>query len=117
MVKYTGQGSSLIELTRELFQMLASVGPHIYRDALLLQKVCRVLRGYYSSVLALVASYEGTSSQDGGVGDRRDPRLRLKEARLNVEEALGTCLLPSLQLIPTNPAVDKRYGSIESYAL
>ena len=117
MVKYTGQRSSLIDLPREIFQMLASVGPHLYRDALLLQKVCRVLRGYYSSVLALVASSEGTSSQDGGVGDRRDPRLRLKEARLNVEEALGTCLLPSLQLIPANPAVDKRYGSIESYAL
>ena len=63
-----------------------------------------------------MASSEGTSSQDGGVGDRRDPCLRLKEVRLNVE-ALGTCLLPSLQLIPANPAVDKRYGSIESYAL
>ena len=39
MVKYTGQGSSLIELPRELFQMLASIGPYLYRDALLLQKV------------------------------------------------------------------------------
>ena len=39
MVKYTGQGSSFIELPRELFQMLTAVGPYLYRDALLLQKV------------------------------------------------------------------------------
>lgn len=114
MVKYTGQGSSFIELPRELFQMLASVGPYLYRDALLLQKVCRVLRVYYSSVLALVASSESASSQDIGVGDRRDPRLRLKEARLNVEEALGTCLLPSLQLIPANPAVGQEIWEVMS---
>ena len=77
-------------------------------------QVCRVLRGYYSSVLALVASSESTSSQDLGVGDRRDPRLRLKEARLNVEEALGTCLLPSLQLIPANPAVGQEIWEVMS---
>lgn len=113
MVKYTSQGS-FIELPRELFQMLASVGPYLYRDALLLQKVCRVLRGYYSSVLVFVASSESSSSQDLGIGDRRDPRLRLKEARLNVEEALGTCLLPSLQLLPANPAVGQEIWEVMS---
>jgi THO complex subunit 2 len=77
-------------------------------------QVCRVLRVYYSSVLALVASSESASSQDIGVGDRRDPRLRLKEARLNVEEALGTCLLPSLQLIPANPAVGQEIWEVMS---
>lgn len=35
----------------------------------------------------------------------RVPHLHLKDARLKIEEALGTCLLPSLQLIPANPAV------------
>lgn len=30
---------------------------------------------------------------------------RAKEAKLRVEEALGKCVLPSLQLIPANPAV------------
>lgn len=31
--------SSFIDLPRELTQMLASVGPYLYRDAVLLQKV------------------------------------------------------------------------------
>ena len=31
--------SSFIDLPKELFQMLATVGPHLYRDTLLLQKV------------------------------------------------------------------------------
>lgn len=30
---------SLIDLPKELFQMLASAGPYLYRDTLLLQKV------------------------------------------------------------------------------
>lgn len=44
----------------------------------------------------------------------RDPRLRMKEARLRVEEALGTCLLPSLQLIPANPAVGQEIWEVLS---
>ncbi|KAH9314243.1 hypothetical protein KI387_022870 [Taxus chinensis] len=114
-VKSIGQSSSVIELPRELFQMLSGVGPYLHRDALLLQKVCRVLRGYYSSAHTLVASFGSSSIQDLGDGDRKDPpRLRLKEARLNVEEALGTCLLPSLQLIPANPAVGQEIWEVMS---
>eukprot|EP01018_Ginkgo_biloba_P036677 Gb_33812 [translate_table: standard] len=113
-IKHTSQASSFIELPRELFQMLASVGPYLHRDVLLLQKVCRVLRGYYSSTLALMASSGGSSAQEIRDNDRRDPRLRIKEARLSVEEALGTCLLPSLQLIPANPAVDQEIWEVMS---
>lgn len=32
---------SFINLPKELFEMLASAGPYLYRDALLLQKVCQ----------------------------------------------------------------------------
>ncbi|XP_019437447.1 PREDICTED: THO complex subunit 2-like isoform X2 [Lupinus angustifolius] len=87
---------SFIDLPKELFQMLACAGPYLYRDTMLLQKVCRVLRGYYLSALELV------SRRDGGA---LNPHLHLKDARLRVDDALGTCLLPSLQLIPANPAV------------
>ena len=51
--------SPFIDLLKELFQMLAIVGPHLYRDTLLLQKVCRVLRGYYLSDLEFVANADG----------------------------------------------------------
>nr|GEX99051.1 THO complex subunit 2 isoform X1 [Tanacetum cinerariifolium] len=40
-----------------------------------------------------------------GSKSKFDGRLHLKEARLNIEEALGTCLLPLLELIPANLAV------------
>ena len=59
------------------------------------KQVCRVLRGYYLSAVELVQSGDAVYN----------PRLHLKEARSRIEEALGTCLLPSLQLIPANPAV------------
>ncbi|XP_042502720.1 THO complex subunit 2-like isoform X2 [Macadamia integrifolia] len=98
-----------IDLPAELFQMLASAGPYLHRDAVLLQKVCRVLKRYYLSALELVADGGATQCGDGG---SRDPRLRLKEARMRVEEALGTCLLPSLQLIPANPAVGQEIWEV-----
>lgn len=69
------------------------------------KQVCRVLRGYYLSAVELVRSGDGACNPDSGVGGIRAPRLHLKEARSRIEEALGTCLLPSLQLIPANPAV------------
>ncbi|CAI9096818.1 OLC1v1033039C1 [Oldenlandia corymbosa var. corymbosa] len=95
-----------IDLPTELFEMLASVGPYMYRDTLLLQKVCRVLRGYYLSALELSTNGDGAvSSNIVHVGGNRNPRLYLKDARLRIEGALGACLLPSLQLIPANPAV------------
>ncbi|CAN6478957.1 unnamed protein product [Victoria cruziana] len=92
-----------LEFPREVFQMLYCVGPYLYRDTLLLQKVCRVLRRYYQSAQELhdISSGGLAEFNDG----ERDPRLQLKEAKLRIEEALGTCVLPSLQLIPANPAV------------
>nr|KYP61495.1 THO complex subunit 2 [Cajanus cajan] len=94
---------SFIDLPKDLFQMLACTGPYLYRDTVLLQKVCRVLRGYYLSALELVSHGEG--ALDTQLHFSGNPHLHLKEARLRVEDALGTCLLPSLQLIPANPAV------------
>ncbi|XP_044488002.1 THO complex subunit 2 isoform X2 [Mangifera indica] len=91
---------SFVDLPKELFQMLATVGAYLYRDTVLLQKVCRVLRGYYVSALELVNC------------DDDVPRQHLKEARSRVEEALGTCLLPSLQLIPANPAVGQEIWEV-----
>lgn len=69
------------------------------------KQVCRVLRGYFLSALELVRSNDGAHNPESGFGGNRVPRLHLKEARSRIEEALGTCLLPSLQLIPANPAV------------
>ncbi|KAK3040726.1 hypothetical protein RJ639_028016 [Escallonia herrerae] len=100
-----------IDLPKELFEMLSSAGPYLHRNTLLLQKVCRVLRGYYLS--ALVTS-GGVLHSETGVGGTRTPRMHLKEARLRIEEALGTCLLPSLQLIPANPAVGQEIWDVLS---
>ncbi|XP_022776561.1 THO complex subunit 2 isoform X2 [Durio zibethinus] len=105
--------SSSIDLPKELFQMLATVGPHLYRDTLLLQKVCRVLRGYYLSALELVATAaDGASTGETVASGYRNPRLHLKEARSRVEETLGGCLLPSLQLVPANPAVGQEIWEV-----
>ncbi|KAM5566947.1 THO complex subunit 2 [Rosa sericea] len=105
---------SFIELKKELFQMLAIVGPYLYRDTLLLQKVCRVLRGYYLSAPDLGRTGEVAVSAS-------NPRLPLKEARSprqvamsRVEEAFRTCLLPSLQLVPANPAVGMEIWEVMS---
>ncbi|KAJ4710125.1 THO complex subunit 2 [Melia azedarach] len=104
--------NSFIDLPKELFQMLATVGPYLYRDTVLLQKVCRVLRGYYLSALELVNSGEAASNPEPVMDGNRVPRLRLREARSRVEEAVGACLLPSLQLIPANPAVGQEIWEI-----
>ncbi|KAK6146705.1 hypothetical protein DH2020_020574 [Rehmannia glutinosa] len=112
----TGTSSlkSFIDLPKELFEMLASAGPYLYRDTLLLQKTSRVLRAYYLCALELVRDGDGAfSSHSVTVGDR-NPRLHLKDARLRIEEALGTCLLPSLQLIPANPAVGQEIWELMS---
>nr|XP_043608763.1 THO complex subunit 2 [Erigeron canadensis] len=102
-----------IDLPKELFEMLTSVGPYLHRDTLLLQKVCRVLRGYYLSALKSVTSGDGSNS-DTGLSGNRTPRFHLKEARLNLEEAFGACLLPSLQMIPANPAVGQEIWAVLS---
>ncbi|XP_028767157.1 THO complex subunit 2 isoform X1 [Neltuma alba] len=108
---YSGHGS-FIDLPKELFQMLACVGPYVFRNAILLQKVCRVLRGYYLSALQLGSGGDVALNPEPNVN--RNPRLHLKEARLRVEDALGTCLLPSLQLIPANPAVGQEIWELMS---
>ncbi|PPS08311.1 hypothetical protein GOBAR_AA12331 [Gossypium barbadense] len=104
--------NSFIDLPKELFQMLATVGPHLYRDTLLLQKVCRVLRSYYLSALELVTNADGASNGEMVTTGHRNPRLHLKEARSRVEETLGACLLPSLQLVPANPAVGQEIWEV-----
>ncbi|XP_057960883.1 THO complex subunit 2 [Malania oleifera] len=104
--------SSFIDLPKELFEMLTSAGPFLHRDALLLQKVCRVLRGYYLSAVEHLDACDGAWNPKPGAGGNWTPRLHLKEARARIEEALGTCLLPSLQLIPANPAVGQEIWEV-----
>ncbi|KAK8310054.1 hypothetical protein V6Z12_D02G161600 [Gossypium hirsutum] len=108
----TTVSNSFIDLPKELFQMLATVGPHLYRDTLLLQKVCRVLRSYYLSALELVTNADGASNGEMVTTGHRNSRLHLKEARPRVEETLGACLLPSLQLVPANPAVGQEIWEV-----
>ncbi|KAL3652904.1 hypothetical protein CASFOL_002585 [Castilleja foliolosa] len=105
---------SFIDLPKELFEMLASAGPYLYRDTLLLQKTVRVLRVYYLCALELVREGDGAFNSHSFMVGNRNPRLHLKDARLRIEEALGTCLLPSLQLIPANPAVGQEIWELLS---
>ncbi|KAK4423361.1 THO complex subunit [Sesamum alatum] len=105
---------SFINLPKELFEMLASAGPYLYRDTLLLQKATRVLRAYYLCALELVSDGDGAFSSHSVTIGNQNPRLHLKDARLRIEEALGTCLLPSLQLIPANPAVGQEIWELMS---
>ncbi|KAI0514027.1 hypothetical protein KFK09_010060 [Dendrobium nobile] len=94
-----------VDLSRDLFQMLAAAGPYLHRDTILLQKVCRVLRAYYLSAQESASVAGNLLSHVTGDVTRKHPGFQAKEARLRIEEALGACLLPSLQLIPANPAV------------
>ncbi|KAG8382675.1 hypothetical protein BUALT_Bualt05G0101900 [Buddleja alternifolia] len=105
---------SFVNLPKELFQMLASAGPYLYRDTLLLQKTSRVLRAYYLCALELVSNGSEAFVSDTVTIGNQNPRLHLKDARLRIEEALGTCLLPSLQLIPANPAVGQELWELMS---
>lgn len=70
------------------------------------------MRGYYSSALDLVSS--GERVVDPSYVFVGNPRLHLKEAKSRIEEALGTCLLPSLQLVPANPAVGQEIWEVMS---
>lgn len=100
------QRESAPELPKEVFRMLLCIGPYLHRNALLLQKVCRVLRGYYQAALSDAAHpFLTASAQSNGQIEKRHPRQALMEARMHVEEVLGASLLPSLQLLPANPAV------------
>lgn len=71
-----------------------------------------MLRGYYLSALELVSHGNGVLNPQLQVPG--NPHLHLKEARLRVEDALGACLLPSLQLIPANPAVGQEIWELMS---
>lgn len=69
-------------------------------------QVCRVLQGYYQAALSEWAHPSLTASaQSNGQTEKRHPRQLVLEARMHVEEVLGASLLPSLQLLPANPAV------------
>ncbi|WCJ33658.1 THO complex subunit 2 [Euphorbia peplus] len=103
---------SFIDLPKDLFQMLGTIGPYLHRNTLLLQKVCRVLRGYYLSALELVGRSNGVTNSEPVITG--NPRIHLREARSRVEDALGSCLLPSLQLIPANPAVGQEIWELMS---
>lgn len=70
------------------------------------------MRGYYLSALELVANADGASNAEMVTTGHRNPRLHLKEARSRVEETLGACLLPSLQLVPANPAVGQEIWEV-----
>lgn len=59
-------------------------------------QVCRVLKAYYHS------SKESTCAAS------------VVSPESQIEEALGSCLLPSLQLIPANPAVDMEIWGVLS---
>ncbi|XP_072998778.1 THO complex subunit 2 [Typha latifolia] len=97
---------SSINLPREFFQMLATAGPYLYRDPELLQKVCRVLKAYYLSSQELPSNGSLVISPD------TNETRKFKEARLRVEEALGSCVLPSLQLLPANPAIGQEIWEV-----
>lgn len=71
-----------------------------------------MLKGYYLSALELVGSGEAVVNSELVNDVNQDPRLHLKEARSRIEEALATCLLPSLQLIPANPAVGQEIWEV-----
>ncbi|KAL7149573.1 hypothetical protein ABFS83_05G050400 [Erythranthe nasuta] len=105
---------SFVNLPKELFEMLASVGPYLYRDTLLMQKTTRVLRAYYLCAIDLVSDGDGAFISHSVTVGNQNPRLHLKDAKLRIEEALGTCLLPSLQLIPANPAVGQEIWELMS---
>ncbi|CAL1381313.1 unnamed protein product [Linum trigynum] len=102
-----------VSLPKELFQMLAAVGPYLHRDTILLQKVCRVLRIYYLSTLEHATDGDGAAHSQPTSGNQACRQL-LRDARSRIEEALGSCLLPSLQLIPANPAVGQEIWEVMS---
>lgn len=66
------------------------------------------------SALELVRGSQAVLNSESVSGVNRDPRLHLKEARSRLEDALGACLLPSLQLMPANPAVGQEIWEVMS---
>lgn len=64
------------------------------------------------SAVEVVGNGDGAMNRESFIIGNRDPHLDLKEARSRIEEALGKCLLPSLQLIPANPAVGQEIWEV-----
>ncbi|XP_062207878.1 THO complex subunit 2-like isoform X2 [Phragmites australis] len=87
---------SSFDLPKEFFQMLTACGPYLHRDTQLFQKVCRVLKAYFLSSKESIRASSIVSPES------------------RIEEALGSCLFPSLQLIPANPAVDMEIWGVHS---
>lgn len=73
-----------------------------------------MLRGYYLSAKELISNSSNLPTSDLNKHGGNSPHLHFKEVRLKVEEALGICLLPSLQLIPANPAVSQEIWELMS---
>lgn len=67
-----------------------------------------MLRAYYLSSRGLRYTASNMISSES------NETKRSKEARFRVEEALGSCLLPSLQLIPANPAIGQEIWEVLS---
>lgn len=76
--------------------------------------MCRVLRAYYQSAQEFAVAAGNSISSESGDVKSQYPCPQLKEAKLRLDEALGTCLLPSLQLIPANPAVGQEIWEVLS---
>lgn len=75
-------------------------------------QTARVLRAYCLCAFDLARTGNTAFSSDSStIASRTSP---LKLAKLRIEEALGTCLLPSLQLIPANPAVGQEIWKLMS---
>ena len=66
------------------------------------------------SALELVDSGDGALNGESLSTRNRVLRLHLREGRSMVEEALGACLLPSLQLVPANPAAGQEIWEVMS---
>ncbi|KAL8142098.1 hypothetical protein V2J09_015130 [Rumex salicifolius] len=106
--------NSLVVLTKDIFQMLACVGPYLHRDTVLLQKVCSVLKAYYQSALDVTNGRTGVLISGSHLNGDLIARLQLREVRPRIEDALGSCLLPSLQLVPASPAVGQAIWQVMS---
>ncbi|KAI8560312.1 hypothetical protein RHMOL_Rhmol04G0245900 [Rhododendron molle] len=98
-----------VDLLKELSEMLSCAGPYLYCDTLLLQKSIERLLPFCTE---RVRCSDGSFDPESGFGVNGTPRLHQKEARLRIEEALGTCLLPSLQLTPANSAVGQEIWDV-----
>eukprot|EP00850_Spirogloea_muscicola_P022111 SM000277S10346 [mRNA] locus=s277:6832:17596:- [translate_table: standard] len=90
-------GKPSLELPDDLFEMLACLGPYLYRDVVLMQKLCFLLKAYLQA---------GNGGQGAAAAAEPDAAATTWELRSRkVEEVLGCCLFPSMQLVPANPAV------------